>query len=103
MAVLALFTGAGYTKEMYETLRKEVDWEHKKAPGGMFHVASFDKSGKTIHVADIWESENHLNNFVETRLMPVMQKHKMPPPKMEMYQVHNVNAYPEINKYMLKI
>mgnify|MGYP001774223559 CR=1 FL=1 len=53
MAILVLFTGQGYTKEMYETLRKEVGWEHKHAPGGIFHVASFEKSGNTIHVADV--------------------------------------------------
>jgi hypothetical protein len=101
MAILALFTGQGYTKEMYETLRKEVDWEHKKAPGGMFHVASFDQSGNTIHVADVWESEDQLNEFVKSRLMPVMQKHKMPSPKTEVYQAYNIDAYPEINKYVV--
>jgi hypothetical protein len=26
MAILAIFTGDGFTKQMYEELRKEVDW-----------------------------------------------------------------------------
>ena len=102
MAIVAMFTGQNYTKEMYETLRKEVNWERNQPPGGMFHVASFDKDGNTIHVTDIWESEAHLNDFVSSRLMPVMQKHKMPPPKTEVYEVHNINAYSQIDKFKVK-
>ena len=33
MPVLAIFTGNNVTKQMYETLRKEVDWEHNHAAG----------------------------------------------------------------------
>jgi hypothetical protein len=39
----------------------------------MFHTASFEKCGNTIHVADIWKSEEQMNNFVNSRLLPVMQ------------------------------
>jgi hypothetical protein len=27
---------------MYEELRKEVDWEHNRPAGAIFHAASFD-------------------------------------------------------------
>jgi hypothetical protein len=100
MAILAIFTG-NITKQMYESLRKEVDWEHKQPPGGMFHSAGFDDSGN-IRVADIWESKEDLNKFVNERLMPVMQQHKMPTPQMEIFQIHNVNAFPGIEKYSIK-
>jgi hypothetical protein len=48
---------------MYETLRKEVDWEHNHPAGVMFHAAGFDNSGNNVRVADIWESEEELKNF----------------------------------------
>ena len=102
MAILVLFTGQGYNKDMYETLRKEVGWERTPATGGIFHSMAIDKSGNTIRVADIWESEQDLNNFVSSRLMPVMQKHKMPEPKVEIFPVHNINISPAIDKYKLK-
>ena len=64
-----MFAGEGFTKEMYEQLRKEVDWEHNHPKGELFHAVGFDKSGH-IHVTDIWESAEDFNSFVETRLMP---------------------------------
>jgi hypothetical protein len=99
MALLAIFTGQGYTKDIYETIRKESGFEHKPPPGLMFHVVSFEKSGNTMHAAEIWESEEQLNNMVITRLMPVVQKHKMPPIKTETYPVHNIISFPEIDKH----
>jgi hypothetical protein len=50
MAILAIVTGDGFTKEMYEQLRREVDWEHKHPTGVIFHAASFDNSGNNIRV-----------------------------------------------------
>jgi hypothetical protein len=37
MPILAIFTGNNITKQMYETLRKEVDWEHNH-PGGLYFI-----------------------------------------------------------------
>jgi hypothetical protein len=72
MAILAIFTGNNITKQMYESLRKNVDWEHKHPTGGIFHAAAFDDSDNNIRLADIWESEGNLNKFVNERLMPAM-------------------------------
>lgn len=102
MAVLVFVTGNNFTKEMYEKVRKEVDWEHKHAPGGVFHAASFDKSGNTIRIADVWESEQHFMTFVDTRLRPVFEKQNMPQPKFEVFPAYNVNAYPSIDKHKVK-
>ncbi len=54
--------------EMYERVRKIVDWEGDPAPGGLFHVAFFDDTG--FNVLDVWESPEHFQTFVDTRLMP---------------------------------
>ena len=50
MAILAIVTGDGFTKQMYEQLRKEVDWEHKHPAGVIFHAASFDNSGNHVRL-----------------------------------------------------
>ena len=87
---------------MYETLRKEVDWEHNHPAGVILHAAGFDESGNNVRVDDIWESEEQLNNFVSNRLMPVMQKGGVPAPKVEIFQINDVSAYSGIDKYRLR-
>ena len=101
MAVLAIFTGKGFTKAMYEALRPEVKWETNLAPGGLLHASAFDANGD-IHVADVWESEEQMNAFVGSRLIPGFQKLGVPMPEVNVYPVHNVNVYPDAARYMLK-
>ena len=101
MAILAIFTGPGVTKDHYETLRRELGWERQHPTGGIFHAASFDDAGDA-HVVDVWESREALDAFVGGQLAPTMQKHQIPLPKVEVYPVHNLNAYPTIERYMLK-
>ena len=45
MAILGIFKTNAVTKQMYEKLRKEVDWEHQHPDGEALHVAAFDDSG----------------------------------------------------------
>lgn len=99
MAILAIFTG-NINKSQYDALRKEVNWEKQQPQGGVFHAASFDDSGN-IHVADIWESAEAMNSFVETRLAPAMQKLQITPPDVAVYPTHNINAYRSIEKYKI--
>ena len=101
MAVLAIFTGKGFTKAMYEKLRPEVQWETNLAPGGMFHVSAFDDNGD-IHVADVWESAEAMNDFVGTRLIPGFQKVGIPMPDVSVFPVHNVNLYPATQRFLLR-
>ncbi len=102
MSILAIFTADNVNKQMYETLRKEVDWEHDHPKGLILHSAAFDTSGNNVRVADIWESEEDLNNFVSSRLMPVMQKGQVPAPKVEIFQINDVSAYSGIDKYKVR-
>ena len=101
MAILAIFTGNNITKQMYEALRKEVDWERNHPAGVILHAAGFE-SGNNVRVADIWESEEELNNFVSSRLMPVMQKGQVPAPKVEIFQINDVSAYSGTDKYKVR-
>jgi len=100
MPVLAIFT-ANMTKDQYDLLRKEVGWATQKPPGGIIHVASFDDQGG-IHVADVWESAETLGNFVQSRLIPVFQKHGLQPPTSNVYPVHQADAYPEVTRFVIK-
>jgi len=101
MAVLAIFTGNGITKEMYEALRNEVQWESRHPGGGIFHACAFDEGGN-LHVVDVWESPEAMDAFVSTRLLPAMQKLGVPPPIVEVHPVHNVNVYPGAQSYFLR-
>src|SRR5262245_57281646 len=99
MPVLALFTGK-LTKAQYDLLRQEVDWENKHPAGGIFHAASFDDKGQ-VHVADVWDSVEHLNAFAENYLMPAFAKHKIEPPSVAVYPTHKVLAYSTIGKFQV--
>jgi hypothetical protein len=99
MTILAIHTGNGITKDIYENARKEVNWEGNPPSGVIFHAASFDDSGNNIRVADIWESEDQWKSFLNTRLMPYMQKSKAPPLKTEIFQIHNIDAYAGIDTH----
>ncbi len=99
MAILAIVTGNNLTKKMYEEVRKEVNWERDHPTGAYFHAAGFDDSGNNMCVADVWESEEQFNNFIRTRITPVMEKINAPNLKVDVYPIHNVNAFPSIDKY----
>ena len=101
MAVLAIFTGQGFTKGMYDSLRKELNLERQPPTGAIFHAAAFDESG-TIHVADVWTTAEALNEFVNSRLLPAMKKLNVPAPKVEVYPIHKALAYQSIEQYKVK-
>ncbi|MFN7973789.1 MAG: hypothetical protein U0166_15820 [Acidobacteriota bacterium] len=61
----------GLTKDQYDRACDRVGWETKAPEGGIVHVAWFAKEG--LRVLDVWETAEHFNRFVETRLMPVVK------------------------------
>ncbi|MBI3550036.1 MAG: hypothetical protein HY078_13440 [Elusimicrobia bacterium] len=101
MAILAMFTAPDLKKSHYETLRKEVDWEHRQPEGMIFHAAGFDPAGN-IHVADVWASQEALDGFFKTRLLPAFEKMKINPPKGEFFSLHNANAAAGIEQFKVK-
>ncbi len=101
MAIHLLIRGDGLTKDIYENARKEVNWEGNPPPGLILHTVSFDNSGN-LRVADIWESEDQWNNFLNTRLVPFFQKTKAPPIKTEIYQIHDISAFAAIDSYKVR-
>jgi hypothetical protein len=102
MAVLCILAGEGFTKEMYEELKKEVDWEHNQPKGEIFQAIGFDNSGN-YHVVDIWESEQDFKNFVTNTVKPVMDKIKGSMPTSEIIiPIHNANAFQGIDSFRVK-
>ena len=99
MAILVIFTG-DISKEQYDTVRKEIDWDRNHPPGAVFHAVGFDDGGRA-HVADVWESPEDLNAFVQSSLIPAFQKFGFSPPNVEVYPAHNVGAYAGVSKYRL--
>jgi len=56
------------TAEQYDQVREVVGWERDVPPGALFHVAAFDAHG--AHAADLWETAEEFQRFVDQRLMP---------------------------------
>jgi len=92
MKIIAILTGKGFTKEMYDTLREEVGWETKPIDGWIFHAVRFDDSGD-LHMINIWESTEKMNEGFVSRLMPIMRKIGIPEPRGEVYPAYNVNVF----------
>jgi hypothetical protein len=89
MATIMMMHWPEVTKAIYEAARKEVNWEGDPAPGGKFHASWFANDG--LHVMDVWESPQHFQRFVETRLGPVTQKLGLKTqPKVEFAEAHAV-------------
>ena len=83
----------GATPEQYDALRDEVKWDTDLAAGGVFHAASFDDKG--LRISDVWESEEDMNNFINNRLMPGVQKIGIPgQPSVEVFPLHAYLAHP---------
>ena len=99
MAILAFFTGT-ISKNEYEMIRREIDWEHNPPAGVLFHAASWDEAGQA-HVADVWESPEQMNDFAQNKLIPAFVRNKIQPPSVAVYPLYNLDAYKGLAKYQV--
>ena len=87
MAVAVFLRWEGFTPEQYEAARELVPFDRESAPGGLVHVAAFDENG--IRVSDVWESEEHFQNYLANFLGPAFgQLGFTGQPEMEIVPVH---------------
>lgn len=100
MAILAIFHAPDINIDNYEKLRREVDWETRQPPGAMFHAAAFDEKGH-LRVTDVWASAGEMEQFLQLRLQPALEKLGLSIPEFEVFPVHNLNAYPTLDKHLL--
>ena len=85
-SIVVLVTWEGFTKEIYEDARKQVNFEGDIPQGLVSHIAAFDKNG--IRVTDVWKSEEDFKNYVQNRLMPVIGKLVKGEPRIEIIPLH---------------
>ena len=90
MAILMILDWPGVTTDDYARVNDLMGiHSDADAPDGLLvHAAAIDDSGNFI-VADVWESEEALGRFVETRLMPAVQQAGLTPAEPRILPVHN--------------
>ena len=71
MATVMVMRWPQVTKEQYEQVRREVNWEGDVPGGAKFHVAWFDDEG--LRVIDLWDSREACESFMQNRLTPGVQ------------------------------
>ncbi|HET6848405.1 MAG TPA: hypothetical protein VFH74_06075 [Gaiellales bacterium] len=96
MAIGALQMMPGGTAEMYEQIGEKMfgvqssEFSSVDAPDGLImHSAGPTEDG--WYVYDVWESKEHLQRFVQERLMPALQELHAPqgdPPQV--YPIYNL-------------
>ncbi|HVR37646.1 MAG TPA: hypothetical protein VMU84_01010 [Thermoanaerobaculia bacterium] len=91
MAVVMQMHWPEVTKEEYEAVRSDVNWEGNVPDGAKFHVAWWAKDG--FRVIDLWDSGEQFQKFVDTRLMPSVQKAGIHgQPNIEVSEAHAIFA-----------
>lgn len=58
-------------REMYDAINASVDIEHRHPLGLIMHGAA--EVGGTMHVAQVWESEEYARRYDEEVLKPALQ------------------------------
>jgi hypothetical protein len=86
----------GGTKELYEQLGEKMfgvqssDFASVDAPDGLIMHSAGPADGGW-YVYDVWESEDHLQRFLQERLMPAIRESGAPmgdPPQV--YEIYNL-------------
>ncbi len=79
------FSGAGQAQ--YDAALRDLDLDGNPPPGGRIHIAGPMEGG--WKVVDVWDSQEQLDTFVQSRLGAILQKHGIPQPSVSVFPVHN--------------
>ena len=89
MSVIMSMRWSGVTPEQYDRTCELIDWDELPSLGGILHAASFDDGA--MHVLDVWESQEHFQRFLETRLQPAIAQVGMEgQPEVEFRPLHSL-------------
>ncbi len=89
MAFMMSIEWDGVSTEGYDAVRRLVNWEGDRPAGGIFHMCAVGENG--LLITDVWETPEHFQAFVNTRLMPgVQQVGLTSEPKVRIFPVHAV-------------
>jgi hypothetical protein len=91
MSIVMSMEWSGLTQDQYNQIMRALDLDSNPASGAILHVAGF--TAGTLHVLDIWESQQAFETFQKDRLMAAVQKAGISSqPKVQFYPVHNIYA-----------
>ena len=91
MSTVVMMEWQGITQDQYNQVMRTLDLDRTPPSGGILHVAGFTKG--TLHVLDVWESQQGFEKFQKDRLMPAVQKIGISTqPKVQFYPAHNIYA-----------
>ena len=89
MSTVMLMEWAGVTQDQYNQVMRTLDLDKNPPAGGIFHVAGF--TAGTLHVLDVWESQQAFERFQKDRLVAAVQKAGITSqPKVLFYPAHNI-------------
>ena len=89
MSTVMSMEWAGVTQDQYNKVMRNLDLDKNPPTGGIFHVAGF--TAGTLHVLDVWESQQAFEKFQKDRLVAAVQKAGITTqPKVQFYPVHNI-------------
>ena len=89
MSTVILMEWAGVKQDQYNQVMRTLDLDKNPPAGGIFHVAGF--TAGTLHVLDVWESQQAFQNFFEERIQPAVQEVGMEgQPDVQFYPPHGV-------------
>ncbi len=91
MAIVMSMRWAEVTPPLYDQVRTAVGWLDTAPEGAHVHVVAFADDG--LHVTDVWDSAEAFQAFVDTRLMPEVQRLGVPgQPQIEFHPLHELFA-----------
>ena len=89
MSTVVLMEWASVKQDQYNQVMRTLDLDKNPPAGGIFHVAGF--TAGTLHVLDIWESQQAFERFQKDRLAAAVQKAGIASqPRVQFYPAHNV-------------
>jgi hypothetical protein len=75
MAIGVVFEGAGWTRETYEKMNRQMFGSprpNESIDGLIIHTAGEGPNG--FRIVDVWESQEHFGRFTEEKIMPAAQE-----------------------------
>src|SRR5690242_5859547 len=89
MATIMTMEWPGITQDQYTRVLDNLGMDSNPPKGGILHVAGF--VGGSLHVTDVWESQQHFEQFQRERLNTAVQKAGITTqPKVQFYPAYNV-------------
>ena len=88
MAFGYYFHPESMSAEQYDRVIQKLEAAGAGSPPGRSYHSAFEV-GNSVHVFDVWESEEQFNEFGKT-LMPILQAEGIDPGQPDVSPIHNV-------------